>query len=317
MDSIQPVQSMAAYLGLGRRRRPSLLLPGVDYADQTDQDQQPVQDQPAPPPEAQGPPGPDQARMRSWALDALQQEMNSPHPMPTRRPDQGLGAYSVNGQVYKPSTGQKIIGLIGSGLAGVAGGPGAAAAAQRESFDAPYAEAMGRFAGTEQLGRQRRQDLLKAAQEEVAMAREDREARLGRSRQGFYDARAGLYNKRTNAPPAVVPEDVGLDDGAGNVAPARVMRSGNRYLDMQGSDVTARVRPLPAVPEKSPVPRAFRTERGGIWWGKPGEQPPVGLRLGRRSLPRPPRMVVDQLGRLHWVRPGETPDFTVHVPKQK
>ena len=163
------VRDVAGYLGLGRRRRPSLLFPGRDWADE---EQQPAEvAQPARIAEVGPTPGPggtpEQGR---WAVEALRREMEAPQPsLPVRRGD--WGAYEEGGQLHKPSLGSKIVGGVGQFLAAAGGGMGAGARAHSGYFDWPYVEALGRASATQAARERRIQDLLRASAEEARVAR--------------------------------------------------------------------------------------------------------------------------------------------------
>jgi len=180
------VRDVAGYLGLGRRRRPSLMFPGVDWAEQEQQATEAAQA--ARIAEVGPTPGPAATpEQRSWALEALRREMEGPQPsLPVRRGD--WGGYEEGGVVHKPSLGRKVIGGIGQFLAAAGGGPGAGAEAHRQFFDQPFAESLGRASAVQAARERRIQDLLKVSGEEARLARAIRGDALGRRRRRAWGA---------------------------------------------------------------------------------------------------------------------------------
>lgn len=146
-----------------------------------------------------------------WALKALRGIMSGPQAsMPVKRDDQGIGAFEENGQVQKPSLGQKIIGMIGTGLSGAGGGLGQAGRYQHQYFDQPYQEALGRFSANQALGRQRATDLTKVADEQRKVADEKRKERATVALEAENNSLADLHKSEVANPKLGTPAEQAL-----------------------------------------------------------------------------------------------------------
>ena len=123
-----------------------------------------------------------------WALQQLREALGRETRMPKQRPDLGMGAYEDEaGAVQKPGLGSKIVGLAGTFLSGAGGGLSGAGRYAREFFDTPFERSRERAGEAQKMEGQRRDDLLKAAEEErrveteesLGAVREDRRKLLG------------------------------------------------------------------------------------------------------------------------------------------